>query len=120
MKDSPPSTTTTERFAASPAIVPSDGGTFTATTGGISRAVEITYTFSSFADASSVRAVSKLNGTQVADDTFTWNANAGQMRMELGASIQSRVDNLMIATVPEPSAALLGSLACLGLLRRRR
>jgi hypothetical protein len=31
-----------------------------------------------------------------------------------------RVDNVVIATIPEPTTALLGALGCLALLRRRR
>lgn len=36
------------------------------------------------------------------------------------AGTSTRMDNLVITTVPEPSAALLGGLGLLGLLRRRR
>lgn len=96
------------------------GGTFTAGAGTLQQ-VLITYKFSSFADGTSVNAVSTVNGVQVANDTFTWDGNAGELRMELGAiSANSRIDNLTISSIPEPSAALLLGLPVLGLLRRRR
>lgn len=61
-----------------------------------------------------MNAISKVNGTQVANDTFAWNGNAGQMRMELGSVQTSVIDNLMIATIPEPtSAALIGMFGVL-------
>lgn len=88
--------------------------------GGITRKVEITYLFSSFADGSSVNAKSRVDGMLLADDTFTWDGNGGAMRMELGSGLAgTRVDNLSISTVPEPSAAAL-LLGALGLAARRR
>lgn len=96
------------------------GGSFTASPGGVTRLVEITYTFSSFADGSPVTATSKVDGLQVASDSFTWDSNGGQMRMELGNGVaNSRIDNLTISTVPEPTAALL-LVSALGLCARRR
>lgn len=90
--------------------------------GGQQRLVEITYSFNSFADGTSVTAVSKIDGTQLASDTFTWDGNGGELRMELGAiSAGSRIDNLMIASIPEPSAAALcGTVGLLALRRRRQ
>lgn len=109
----------TERFDNGANLGP--GGSFTATGVGLVRQVEITYLFSSFADGSTVNSVSKVNGVQVANDTFTWDTNAGQLRMEIGSdSPGNRMDNLVIATVPEPSGTLLAGLGILGLLRRRR
>jgi hypothetical protein len=55
------------------------GGTFGASAGGVVREIEIVYSFGSFADGSSVNAISSVDGTQVANDTFTWDSNAGQM-----------------------------------------
>jgi hypothetical protein len=97
------------------------GGSFLATAGGVLRHVEITYLFSSFADGATVNAISTVNGVQVANDTFTWDSNAGEMRMELGSNdAGNRVDNFTISTVPEPSLTLLLGLAGLGLAARRR
>jgi hypothetical protein len=57
----------------------------------------------------------------VANDTFTWDSNGGQMRMELGSNdAGNRVDNFTISTVPEPSLTLLSGLAGLGLMVWRR
>ena len=97
------------------------GGAFVATAGGVLRHVEITYRFTSFADGANVNAVTTVNGVQVASDNFTWDSNAGQMRMELGSNDGgNRVDNLTISTVPEPSLTLLLGVASLGLAARRR
>jgi hypothetical protein len=109
----------TERFDNNVNLGP--GGTqMPAPAGGITRKVEITYLFSSFADGSSVNAKTTVDGTQLANDTFTWDDNGGAMRMELGSGLAgTRVDNLSISTVPEPSAAFL-LLGALGLGARRR
>ena len=97
------------------------GGSFTASAGGLVRQVEISYEFTSFADGTNVTATSTVDGVQVASDVFTWDANGGQMRMELGHLAENtRVDNLSISTIPEPSAAALFGLGIFGLLARRR
>lgn len=97
-----------------------EGIPFAATPGGVARQIEITYTFSSFADGSPVTATSTVNGFQVASDTFNWDGNAGSMRMELGNGVNNtRIDNLRIDTIPEPTGAVLLS-AGLGLLALRR
>ncbi|MGC6466667.1 MAG: PEP-CTERM sorting domain-containing protein [Akkermansiaceae bacterium] len=98
------------------------GGSFPATLA--SRSVEIQYAFSSFADGSNVTATSFVDGVQVASDVFQWDGNGGEMRMELGHNDPGLlVDNLTVSTldvIPEPSSALLSSLALFGLLARRR
>lgn len=97
------------------------GGSFTSTAGGVHH-IQITYSFNSFADGTAVNAVSKVNGVEVANDNFTWNNNSGELRFELGSiSANSRIDNLTITTIPEPSAAvaLLAGLAGFGFRRRR-
>ncbi len=98
------------------------GASFTASAGGVTRQVNITYTFSSFADGAMVNAVSTVDGLQVANDTFTWDGNGGELRFELGHNAaNTRIDNLAISTIPEPSQALLilGGLAGLAVRRRR-
>lgn len=97
------------------------GGAFTATPGGVLRSVRIDYFFNSFADGATVNAISRVNGVQVASDTFTWDSNAGAMYMELGHNdAGNRVDNLMVSTIPEPSSAALFALCALGVAARRR
>lgn len=60
--------------------------------------------------------------TNVVTDSFTLtSANTFYMDFSVNeAGTSTRMDNLVITTVPEPSAALLGGLGLLGLLRRRR
>ncbi len=95
------------------------GGSFPATT--VARAVEINYAFSSFADGASVTATSTVDGVQVASDTFTWDGNGGEMRMELGHNASGElVDNLTVSIVPEPSSLMLCGLAMAGFISRRR
>lgn len=98
------------------------GGLFAASEGGVLRHVEITYSFSSFADGTAVNATSTVNGVQVASDNFVWDGNNGELRFELGSiSANSRIDNLTIATIPEPSTAAIALCSLFGLgLRRRR
>ena len=97
------------------------GSSFVATVGGLARRVEITYTFSSFADGATVNVASTVNGFQVASDSFTWDSNGGQMRMEMGNGVNNtRVDNFSVATVPEPTSAMLLLAGALGIVSRRR
>jgi hypothetical protein len=109
----------TERFDNTVNLGP--GGTFAATDAGVPRQISISYFFNSFADGATVNAVSSVNGTQVANDTFTWDSNAGTMYMELGHnSAGDRIDNLTISTIPEPTAAGLLGLSALAFATRRR
>lgn len=98
------------------------GGAFTALAGGVVRQVEITYNFNSFADGSAVTAISRVNGVEVANDSFVWDGNSGELRFELGSiSANSRIDNLTISVIPEPTTAAIALSSLLGLgLRRRR
>jgi hypothetical protein len=97
------------------------GGATTASPGGVARKINIDYFFNSFADGSTVTAVSSVDGTQVASDSFTWDSNGGTMYMELGHDgAGDRVDNLSVSTVPEPATAALLGLAALAFTGRRR
>ncbi len=85
----------TERFDNS--VNMGAGGSFPATPGGLVRHVEITYEFSSFADGETVTATSWVDGLEVASDSFTWDSNGGEMRMELGHNDPNvRIDNLEV------------------------
>jgi len=96
------------------------GGAFTATAGGVSRSVRIDYFFNSFADGATVNAVSRLNGVQVASDSFTWDSNGGAMRMELGSNdAGNRVDNVTVSTIPEPAAVVTLAFCGLAFANRR-
>jgi hypothetical protein len=96
------------------------GASFVATAGGVTRRVEITYLFSSFADGSTVAVTSTVDGFTVASDTFTWDNNGGQMRMEMGNGVaNTRIDNFSVSSVPEASSAVL-LFGALGLAARRR
>jgi hypothetical protein len=115
----------TERFRNAPAPTGNQGAglNFTATAGGTTRRVEITYAFTSFADGSPVMVMSKVDGFQVASDTFNWDGNAGQMRMELGNGVNNtRIDNFSVSTrpVPEPSALLLSTAGLLAMVARHK
>ncbi len=117
----------TERFRNAPSNVSGNtnmgsGSSFIATAGGIARRVEITYAFTSFADGAPVSVMSKVDGLVVANDTFEWNGNAGQMRMELGNGVSNtRIDNFSVSTIPEPAGiALLSASLGMLVLRRRR
>ncbi|WP_035612217.1 hypothetical protein [Haloferula sp. BvORR071] len=65
------------------------------------RHIVIDYVFSSFADAATVRARSKVDGVQVADDTFNWDGNAGVLYMELETNqVGTLIDNYSVSTIP--------------------
>ena len=89
----------TERFDNSVNL--GAGGSFPAPPGGTLRQIQITYEFSSFADGAEVLATSVIDGIEIASDTFTWDGNAGEMRMELGNNDPDgqRIDNLTISTI---------------------
>jgi len=89
---------------------------------GTTHTVLLTYLFSSFAVGSTVNTKVTVNGTDYLPQTFTWDED-NVMRMEFHANNQGElIDNLVIATVPEPSSAamVLGGLGMLALLRRRK
>lgn len=75
--------------------------------------VVLTYSFDSFADGSPVNMSAVVNGIEVANDSFTWDGNGGELRMELHSGVTQLVDNFAISTlpVPEPSTIVLLALA---------
>ena len=84
----------TERFDNSVNL--GAGGTFPATLA--QRKIEIQYSFSSFDDGTDVTATSFVDGVQVASDTFQWDSNGGEMRMELGHNDPNvLIDNVTIS-----------------------
>ena len=59
----------------------------------------------------------------VLQETFTgltFGANDGYINMEAAGNVNGFFDNLSVQAIPEPSAALLGGLGLLAMLRRRR
>jgi hypothetical protein len=102
-----------------------NGGAFTPNAGILTTyPVKLSYSFSSFADGANITLVATVNGTQVANDAFTWDGNGGEMRMEIQSGIDGNfIDNLTISTLPVPeptSAALVGLGGLAGLFLRGR
>jgi hypothetical protein len=93
---------------------------FGSATANATRSAQFIYLFNSWASGTTVTFTGIVDGNTVATDTFTWDA-ANDMKIVLtGIEIGSTMDNIVITAVPEPSAALLGGLGLLALLRRRR
>lgn len=89
---------------------------------GTTHTVLLTYLFSSFAVGSTVNTKVTVDGTDYLPQAFTWDEN-NVMRMEFQANNAGElINNLVIATVPEPSSAamVLGGVGVLCLLRRRK
>lgn len=84
------------------------------------RSAQFFYAFNSWDAGSTVTFTGMIDGNTVATDTFTWDASNDMKIVFGGNTVGSTMDNLVLSTIPEPSAALLGSLAVLGLLRRNR
>ena len=82
--------------------------------------VVVNYMFDSFADGSNVNVTASVDGVEVVNNNFTWDGNNGELYFELQAETDFSIDNLAIATIPEPSVASLGLLGGLFLLRRKR
>lgn len=101
---------------------PTDGAvSFLAST--TPRHVVVDYTFSSFADGTNVGVTARVDGSApLLNRTFQWAGNNGSLYMELGTNAGgTRIDNLSITAVPEPSALVCTLLAgSLALNRRRR
>jgi len=97
----------------------SSNGYGTATTGA-PRSAQFNYAFTSWEIGSTVTFTGIVDGITVATDTFTWDASDDMKIVIAGAVDGTLVDNIQVSTIPEPSAALLGGLGLLALLRRRR
>jgi len=92
------------------------------TVAGNTHSVLLTYLFSSFTAGSTVSTTVRVNGTDYLPQTFTWQ-ETDIMRMEFATTgNDSLINNLVIATIPEPSSAamVLGGVGMLCLLRRRK
>ncbi|BCX47915.1 hypothetical protein HAHE_18230 [Haloferula helveola] len=62
--------------------------------------VAIHLAFDSFADGTSVNALTTIGGVEVANDTFVWDGNAGQLHFEVGCNEDGHlIDNLTVTTL---------------------
>ena len=99
-------------------VVRDGAGNFPATVG--LRHVMIDYGFTSFADGSPVSMQAWVDGVSVFNNSFDWAGNNGSLFMELETLENTRIDNLAISVVPEPSTAALAGLCAASLIFRRR
>ena len=85
------------------------------------RHVALSYSFNSFADGTNVLVSAAVNGQAVLTaQPFLWENNGGALFMELGnLASGTRIDNLSITTIPEPSAGILSLAAGIALTLRR-
>ncbi len=82
------------------------GGSFPAVE--TNRHVVIDYAFGSFEDGANVRTRASVNGVRVSEDTFTWNANNGELYIEIETNVAllpdggpgSLIDNYSVSTLP--------------------
>lgn len=96
---------------------PNDFGT--ATTVGVHTA-QFNYAFNSWASGTTVTFTGIIDGNTIATDIFTWDASDNMKIVFSADQTGTLIDNIQVSTIPEPSAALLGGLGMLCLLRRRR
>jgi len=86
------------------------------------RHAAIDFSFSSYADGSSVTANFFVDNVAVgAPVVFDWSGNGGVINIEMAANNNTkRVDNISISTIPEPSGVMLLGLAGVIATGRRR
>jgi uncharacterized protein (TIGR03382 family) len=95
-------------------------GDFGTATAVAARSVVFNYAFESWDGGTTVNFTGFVDGSKVATDSFTWNST-NDVKIVFGGRVTgSLIDNIVVATIPEPSTALLGGLGLLALLRRRR
>lgn len=96
------------------------GDSFGTATAGAPRTAQFIYAFNSWAAGTTVTFTGIIDGNTIATDTFTWDAT-NDMKIVFSADASgTTIDNIVVSTIPEPSAALLGGLGMLAMLRRRR
>ncbi len=86
----------------------------------VTRSAQFNYAFTSWNAGTTVTFTGIIDGNTIATDTFTWDASNDMKIIFTGIETGSTMDNIVVSTIPEPSAALLGGLGLLALLRRRR
>lgn len=80
------------------------------------------FSFSSFADGSNVSVIGSVDGVVLGPAwTFQWDGNTGVINMELGNLAQgTRLDNISLISVPEPTVPAILGFAGFAAVRRRR
>ena len=79
------------------------------------------YRFTSFADGSNVNVSGSIDGVFLGATSFQWDGNGGVLNIELGNLAQgTKLDNISLISVPEPSGPAMLGIAGLAALRRRR
>ncbi len=83
--------------------------------------VTVNFLLDSFAAGSTVNYEVLLDSIPQGTGTFTWSGdNENYIGLDGRASLGAALDNLLIRTIPEPSAVLLGFVGWVFLLRRKR
>jgi hypothetical protein len=79
------------------------------------------YIFTSFADGSNVNVSGSIDGVFLGSTSFQWDGNGGVLNIELGNLAQgTKLDNISVSSIPEPSVPAILGIAGLAALRRGR